>query len=318
MTNVSLSSIIYTRILEVIMDFRQLEVFMAVVELSSFSRAGEKLYLSQPTVSAHINSLEKELNTALLIRNTREVYASEAGQLLYSYAAKMLNLRDEAIEAVGDRRGLEKGTINIAASSIPANYLLPTIISGFRREFPNISFNIIPCDSARVCETISEGHAKLGIGGAKMNKDSFHHYAISTDKLVLISPDNDYFRAKKQSEETFSELLREPFICRPQGSGTRYEFEQYLARQGYKTALNVVAEMADTEAIKNSVAQGMGVAVISERAAAEAERFGQLRVFPLPGDSERYLYLVRRKRDRLSERERVFYGYVLSKYQLIK
>ena len=82
------------------MDFRQLEVFVAVVDLSSFSKAGEKLYLSQPTVSAHIIALEKELDVPLIIRNTREIYPSEEGQKLYDYAIRLLRLRDEALEQI--------------------------------------------------------------------------------------------------------------------------------------------------------------------------------------------------------------------------
>ncbi len=297
------------------MDFRQLEVFMAVVELSSFSRAGEKLYLSQPTVSAHINALEKELSTTLLIRNTREVYASEAGKLLYQYAAKILALHDEAIDAVGTKEELHRGVINIAASTIPEKYILPAMIAGFRKEYPAISFNIIPCDSARVCDMLSDGKAKIGFGGAKINAESFQHYPVATDKLVLITPDNDHFRQLATDSDLFDKLFKEPFICRPPGSGTRYEFEQYLSRRQHKGTLNIVAEMSDTEAIKNSVAEGMGVAVVSERAAEDAFQLGKICVFPLPGDNERYLYLIRRKKDRLVERERLFYGYVLSQTQ---
>lgn len=294
------------------MDFRQLEAYMAVVELSSFSRAAEKLYLSQPTVSSHISSLEKELAVPLLIRNTREVYPSEAGQKLYEYAVRLLRLRDETIEEVGIKDALQRGVINIAASTIPAKHILPALISGFRKAHPGISFNIIPCDSGTVCSTLVSQEAKIGFGGAALSREFCKHNPIAKDKLMLITPNNEKYTKMANDCSSFDLLLREPFILRSAGSGTRYEFEQYLTRRNFKGNLNVVAEMADTEAIKNSVAAGMGISVISERAAADAARFGLLQSFPLPGGGERILYLIRRKKDRLSEKERMFCAYVLA------
>jgi|WetSurMetagenome_2_1015567.scaffolds.fasta_scaffold90663_3 LysR family transcriptional regulator, transcriptional activator of the cysJI operon len=299
------------------MDFRQLEVFMAVVELSSFSHAGEKLYLSQPTVSAHISALEKELQVPLVIRSTREVYASEAGERLYEYAARLLRLREEAVEEISGRGALQQGTINIAASTIPAKHLLPELISGFLREHQGLRFNIIPCDSSMVSSILISGEAKIGMSGAVIGSELCRHYPIARDKLVLIAPDNEHFARLAEDESPFEALLGEPFIMRPTGSGTRYEFEQYLNRSGYTRPLHVVAEMADTEAIKNSVAAGLGISVISERAASDAAQRGLLRIFPLPGGGERTLYLLRRKKDRLSERERMFCAYVLSRVEKI-
>ncbi|NLF80128.1 MAG: LysR family transcriptional regulator [Clostridia bacterium] len=301
------------------MDFRQLEVFMAVVELSSFSRAGEKLFLSQPTVSSHISALEKELQTPLLIRSTREVYPSEAGQRLYEYATRLLRLREEAVEAVSGKDALKQGMINVAASTIPAKHLLPELISGFLREHQGMRFNIIPCDSSMVNQALISGEAKIGISGTMIGSELCRHYPIARDKLVLITPDQERFAQIALQEDYFSALIKEPFIMRPTGSGTRYEFEQYLSRRGFHSPIHIVAEMADTEAIKNSVAAGLGISVISERAAAEAAQLGLLRIFPLPydletpGGGERFLYLLRRKKDRLSERERMFFAYVLSR-----
>ena len=294
------------------MDFRQLEVFAAVVELSSFSRAGERLYLSQPTVSAHVSSLEKELGVPLIIRNTREIYPSEAGQKLYDYAVKLLRLREEAMEQVGAHGQPQHGIIDIAASSIPAKHILPALISGFREQYPGVTINVIPCDSSRVHMVLAEGKAKVGFGGAMMDTDQCSHSPIAKDRLVIITPDNDHFRKLANDKNSFASLLKEPFIMRPVGSGTRYEFEQYLQRQGHRIPLTVVAEMADTEAIKNSVSANMGVAAISARAAEDAVNYGKLLIFPLPGNAERDLYLIRRKKDRLAERERMFCAYVLS------
>ena len=294
------------------MDFRQLEVFVAVVDLSSFSKAGEKLYLSQPTVSAHIIALEKELDVPLIIRNTREIYPSEEGQKLYDYAIRLLRLRDEALEQICAHGQTLHGVIDIAASTIPAKHLLPGLISGFRESNPGITFNIIPCDSSRVGNMLAEGKAKIGFSGAVINSELCRHYPIAKDQLVLITPNNQRFQQIISGKDAFDKQMKEPFIMRPVGSGTRYEFEQYLQQRKYNEPINIAAEMADTEAIKNSVEAGMGVAVISERAAEDAVRFGLLLSYPLPEGGERSLYLINRKKDRLSERERIFCSYVLS------
>lgn len=299
------------------MDFRQLEVYVAVVELCSFSRAAEKLYLSQPTISAHVSALEKELAVRLLIRNTREVYPSEAGRRLYEYAVKLLRLRDETIEEISSPGEQQRGIINIAASTIPAKHVLPTLISGFRKAHPGIVFNIIPCDSALVYRSLASGEAKVGFSGAAINSEFCRHYPIARDKLVLITQNNPRFAQMAEDGVSFDDLLQEPFILRPAGSGTRYEFEQYLSRRGFKGQLHIVAEMADTEAIKNSVAAGIGVSVISERSAMESARFGLVRIFSLPDGGERLLYLIRRKKDRLAERERAFCDYVLARAEKI-
>ncbi len=300
------------------MDFRQLEVFIAVVELSSFSKAGEQLYLSQPTVSAHISALEKELAVPLLIRNTREVYTSEAGQQLYDYACRLIRLRDEAIEAVSNKAEQEKGIISIAASTIPTKYILPSLISAFCRNHPSISFNIIPCDSSTVYTAIEKGEVKIGFGGTAVNMDLYRHYPIATDKLVIITPNNEHFQSIAQLSNPLNELLKEPFICRASGSGTRHEFERYLAEHHFNSKLNVVAEMHDTEGIKNSVVQGLGIAAISERAAEDMVRFKLLKEFTLPNGGERFLYLIRQKKDRLNERERLFCNFVLEHAPLSK
>ncbi len=293
------------------MDFRQLEVFIAVVELSSFSKAGEQLYLSQPTVSAHISALEKELSVPLLIRNTREVYTSEAGQQLYDYACRLIRLRDEAIEAVSNKTEQEKGIINIAASTIPAKHILPSLISTFCRTHPSISFNIIPCDSSTVYAALDRGEVKIGFGGTAVNMDLYRHYPIATDKLVIITPNNEHFEQIARLDNPLDELLKEPFICRSSGSGTRHEFERYLTEHHFAGKLNIVAEMHDTEGIKNSVVQGLGISAISERAAEDMVRFKLLKAFSLPGGGERLLYLIRQKKDRLTERERLFCNFVL-------
>lgn len=106
------------------MHLKQLEVFVNVVKLKSFSKAAEAVYLSQPTVSAHINALEDELDAKLIVRSTKEVYPSKAGKIFYQYALEMLNLRDMAMQEVKSYSTQVRGTLDVAASTVPSQYLL--------------------------------------------------------------------------------------------------------------------------------------------------------------------------------------------------
>ena len=134
------------------MDFKQLEAFVYVVKLKSFSKAAQRIYLTQPTISAHINSLEKELDTKLIERGTKYVYPTKPGSILYQYAVKMLNLRDDACCSVKNYNKELKGSLTICASTVPSQYILPKIISAFREEYPNVTFNIQRQDSEQVVE----------------------------------------------------------------------------------------------------------------------------------------------------------------------
>jgi DNA-binding transcriptional LysR family regulator len=107
------------------MDMKQLEALVYVVETCSFSRAGELLHLTQPTISSHIAALERELKIKLIVRTTKEIYPSEAGKLLYGYAKEILQKREEALQAIGDFFHEMRGTITVAASSIPGQYSFP-------------------------------------------------------------------------------------------------------------------------------------------------------------------------------------------------
>ena len=132
------------------MDFKQLEAFAYVVKLKSFSRAAEQIYLTQPTISNHISTLEKELDTKLLERGSKTVYPTPSGKILYNYAEKMLNLREDAVCAVRRYNKELKGNLTICASTVPSQYVLPKLMTAFREEYPNVVFQINRQDSGQV------------------------------------------------------------------------------------------------------------------------------------------------------------------------
>ena len=170
------------------MHFKQLEVFVNVVRLKSFSKAAEVVYLSQPTVSAHINALEEELDTKLIVRSTKEVYPSKAGKIFYKYALDMLDLRDTAVADVKSSSTQVKGMLDIAASTVPSLYLLPRVIPGLLEKYPQLTFSIKQYDSVEVVHRIIDMDAEVGVTGAMFEKSGCVFEPVARDRLMIITP----------------------------------------------------------------------------------------------------------------------------------
>ena len=292
-----------------IMEFRQLEILVAIVETGSFSRAGERLYLSQPAVTAHINALENELGQQLLIRSSKGVHCTDGGRILYEYALSALHQRECILNQL-TRDHPSENQLRIAASSVPAQYLLPELLSSFQRLHSDVKINLIFCDSMEVGRKLKEQQADIGFSGFCSQDSECEYQPIASDRLVVITPNSPEYKELNQ-EEGFSmeRLLTAPMILRESGSGTRREFLEYLRKQCPGKNPNVVAVMEDHLAIKHAVTAGMGISVMSERAAADSLQDGHLLAFPLIGGAVRNLYLMRRKKSRLLGISREFYQF---------
>ena len=263
------------------MNLKQLEAFARVAETKSFSAAAKILFLTQPTVSAHIASLERELNTCLLIRNTKGVALSESGKELYAYAEQMLELEQKIRERFG-LTGRQPGSVlRIAASTIPSLYLLPDIMARFRKEYPEEQLKLFETDSSGVVEMILSHKADVGFAGTVLEKGSCTYIPFYQDELVVLTPSSERYRARK-NDDIVSWILEEPVILREEGSGTRKEALRLLAQTGVDISkLNVAAMMENQETIKRSVGSGMGISILSKLAAKEEIDSGKLLAFPL-------------------------------------
>lgn len=280
------------------MNLKQLEAFVQVAESGSFSKAAKELYLTQPTISAHISALEKELNVRLFIRNTKEVELSEDGRVLYKYAREMVDLEYQVQEhfRIGEETG--KRSITIAASTIPAQYLLPDVLMLFKERYPQEKFKLIETDSTKVVTQIIEGAADIGFTGTVLEKKHCRYIPFYKDKLVIITPNTPKYQAlKKQESKGIQWLKKESIILREEGSGTRKEAEKQLKKAGVSiNELNVIASIDNQETIKRSVRQGMGVSILSRLAAEEEVEIGQMLAFSIPeADEGRDINLVYNK-----------------------
>jgi len=268
------------------MNLKQLEAFVSVADTGSFSRTAKNLYLTQPTISAHISALETELNARLLIRNTKEVRLSEQGKKLYQYARQMLDVEREINMEFGISDSTEKGgRITIAASTIPAQYVLPQLLAGFRRDNPEEEFELRQGDSADVIDKVVNGEVQLGFTGMKAESARCRSIPFYHDQLVIMTPATKKFLDMKQQSFNLSIFYKEPLIVRENGSGTRRETEKYLESKGVDLhRLKITASMDNPESIRKAVASGLGITVISSLAAAEYEDSGKALIFQFPGE----------------------------------
>lgn len=284
------------------MNLKQLEAFVRVSERKSFSKAARELFLTQPTISAHISSLEKELDVRLFVRNTKEVDLSEEGKKLYGYARQIVELEYKIEDLFSGEKGHEQKCITIAASTVSAQYLLPQILARFNEKYPKEQFKISEMDSAQVIEQVLNRTIDVGFTGTVLEKKRCVYIPFYEDELIIITPNNEKFRKLKKENEKTTWIEEEPLIMREEGSGTRKEAEKQLKKSGIDiSALNVVASIENQETIKRSVENGMGVSVISRLAAQKEIEAGELLDFALPlGDRVRNINIVYNKDIRLS------------------
>ena len=276
------------------MDFKQIEAFVYVVRHKSFSKAADAIYLTQPTVSAHISSLEKELGTRLIDRSGKNIELTEAGKLFYEHAVNLINIRDNAVFSLSSYNNTIKGKIEIAASTVPSQIILPKYMKNFTTKYKYISFSITQMDSAEVAASVLDKKYEIGIVGTKYQNSKLCCNKIADDKLVLITPNSKKYAAIKSEKVPFSTISREKFIIRETGSGTRHEFERIIKESGIpKTSINIIGQMNSIEAIKQSVCMGLGLSIMSKLSVQDYVSCGLLKAFDIEGlDLSRAFYLI--------------------------
>jgi DNA-binding transcriptional LysR family regulator len=263
------------------MELNQLKTFCAVVEKKSFSRASEAVFLSQPTVSLQISSLEQELGTRLLDRRGREVTVTRTGETLYHYARRILRLVDEAEQAIEQLKGLVKGELTLGASTIPGEYILPSLLAKFKEKYPAIDINLVIGDTKEIIEKVARNEVELGVVGTREKSDKLVFESFTSERLVLITPTTRKW-FKKQELATIEELRKVPFILRESGSGTRATVKQRLQQAGIKEEdLASVMSLGSTAAVKRAVECGAGVSLISEKAIENEIKLGTIKTITL-------------------------------------
>ena len=234
---------------------------------------------------------------------------------MYECASRILQLRDRITEACSDE---ERRVIRLGASTIPSAYILPEVLPSYVKSHPTTYFIIDQGDSRSVAEKLAEGVIDIGLIGMKPASSDIVSEPFYEDSVVIITPVKEPFLSMKESgAATLRKLFQEPVILREEGSGSLKAANTFLARAGYtEEDLHVAARTNDPETIKNLVVQGLGISMISSKAAEDYSRENRLLVFSFPEISgRRTLYIATRKHAALPERAEGFLRYLRQFYR---
>lgn len=296
------------------MDFKQIEAFVNVIKYKSFSKAAEATFLTQPTISTHISSLEKELGVTLIDRMGKESRPTKQGRAFYNYAINLLNTRERAVNAIRKSGQEISGNIDIRTSSIPGEYIVPELITEFHRRYPKVNFTVEQSDSDKVWNDILDNMGEIGFTGEYQNNE-LKCELLLRDKLVCITPRNEKFLKLMERSESIAlrELRNEEFVWREEGSATRKTFENHCKGEDPNWNMKTVATVNSLEAVKKCVSCGLGVSVISQLS-ADVPASKDYLVFSLDEiDFQREFYLIYNKNTTLAPPAQKFKEFILDK-----
>ena len=273
-----------------------LETFSKAAEVSSFTGAAKALGLTQAAVSQRIQALERNLDKSLFVRRGGRVLLTTAGQKLYAHVQRILDLHRTARKEITGHEPPVAGDLQIAASSIPGEHLLPALLCVFGQKYPHVRVRATVNDSMAVMGLVARGEASIGLVGRKADNPSLEFRFLASDRIVLVTPTGHVLSKKKQV--TVNQLAAHPLILREAGSGLRHCFETSLDRAGRSPAdLQIVLELGSNEAIKEAVLRGVGVAVLSALAVQKEVRAGRLHAAELKGiRCDRDMFVVQDRR----------------------
>jgi len=291
------------------MDFKQLESFVAVVDEGSFSNAADRLQLSQSMVTIHVRNLETELGTRLLNRTTRSMELSNDGKTFYYYAKQMLRLNRDSMFAL-TRADQDEKSINIVATPYTSRYYLSNKIVEFKKMHPDVNFIITVCYNSEIHSKLRAGGFEFAFCNMKIMDSDFAVKHYNSSSLVVITPNEERFRALKGQSFPNELFGREPLITRSSTSALQQEFLRWIKQNAPGTKLHIATAIDDTETIKQLVAEGLGISVISEVAVGEYVAEGKLLSFPLEGTMPHHLYFVSKKKY-LSPEQAAFRDFIL-------
>lgn len=292
------------------MDIHQLRVFASVYKNRSFSKASEDLHLTQPTISNHIKSLEDEFECKLFDRMGRTIIPTKEAEVLYGQSVEIIQKAEALRESLGELKKEASGKLVIGASTIPGVYLMPRIMTGFQKQYPAISFQILIADSAGIIESISNYELLLGIVGAKIGDEQIDYIPFVDDELIVVSAP---MKTEKKSV-TIEELISFPMVFREEGSGTRKEAEKILASQGISFQdMKVAGIFGSTDAVKQAVKAGLGISILSKFSVADELEHGLLEEIRLTDiQMKRCFYIVTHKKRTLPRLYDIFLKHILA------
>lgn len=291
------------------MNFKELKSFIAISKYKNFSKAAQSLYITQPTISHHIQTLEEELNTTILSRNSKTVSLTKAGQMLLIHAQKILNEKEQIHFMFDQYNDDISGELEIATSTIPAQYYLPIQINSFSKKYPHMSFKIQKLDTAGVHQKLESSEIDFGIVGAKSNQLNFAYEKIMEDEIVLCC---SYDTEIKEGIELI-EVSKLPLIIREEGSATRKHLLKKLQEVAISYSdLNIFAVIDDTNTIKCCLRNSNKFTFTSKIAIQEEIEKKILKIIPIKDFKiKRYFYFVYNTKHILTPLSKAFKDFII-------
>lgn len=243
------------------MDFRQLEAFVNVARYKNFSKAGKALFLSQPTISLHISNLEKELNTPLFDRTSKEVNLTPAGTEFLKYALDLINMKNKAIHNIVSSQKKITGSIKISTSTTPSLVLLPKAIEIFQSMHPEVKFIVEEKSSTVILEDVCSLTSDLGIVGMQVDNERFIIENLFEDDIVFVCS----MDTPLNGIVDISDIASYKFVSRSDQSATRIELERLMAERGIEIRLiEHVVESDNMSLALQLVSRGIGISYMSK------------------------------------------------------
>jgi DNA-binding transcriptional LysR family regulator len=296
------------------MNLKQLDVFIAVAESGSFSRAAEITYLTQSTVSQHISSLEKEFELKLLDRTGKGALLTEAGKLLLAHARRVVAEAREVPKVLNRFRGLEEVDLRIGGSNIPACYMIPECMISFRRQHPGVTITLYQGSSRGTIERLKREEVEFALVGSRCAEKDMIFAPLTLDRISLVVPAGHPWKDRQGID--LEELAAEPLIVREPGSGTDRTLREELARVGLTPQrLKITMCLGSNEAIKQVLLNGTGIAFLSELSVKRECERGELGIVPVQGlDIVRHFYLVTRRGRNVTPAASAFIDNILQRF----
>jgi DNA-binding transcriptional LysR family regulator len=264
------------------MTLKQLEVFVAVADTSSFSRGAEKSCITQSTASQHIQGLEEELGIRLFDRGRGGALLTEAGKLFLIRARRILSECDESRSVIRRFLGMEDVVLKVGASTIPGTCLIPAALGMFQAECPRVRLEVAQGDSRSVVNQLLAEEVELGFTGGRYDDERVHFEEMGQDTIVCAVARGNLDTPPQSLSQ--AELCKAPLVVREQGSGTQKAVYEALAGTWInRESLRVVAVLGSSEAVKRALLEGAGYAFISRMSIEEELASGILTTVRIPG-----------------------------------
>ncbi len=273
---------------------RRLQVFHTVAKVMSFTKAAETLHMTQPAVTFQVKQLEDFFNTRLFDRTHNKITLTDAGKVVYDYSDQILELYEKMNSDVREMTGEVTGTLVIGASTTIAEYMLPSLLGAFKKQYDDVNIRLQVGNTDAIISMVENNMIDLGLVEAPVHNKNLEVDVCRIDEMQLICPKTHPLA--KRNKVTVEDFRKYGYITREEGSGSRTVIDSYIREQGLTYSdLKVVMELGSPEAVKMAVESDVGIAIVSRSTLAKELKLDTLVAIPLDPPILRPFSHVRQK-----------------------